>query len=162
MRTVFLILSIVLLVSCDTLRVSEGNKDFPDRIWFMDSVASFSFTIEDTTKSYRLILNLRNAVNYPYQNLYIGYTLEDSLDQVLATNIDDLRDLDNFQLFDPKSGEPYGKGLGDIFEHRFSLIDTLNFQTQGMKTLNLQQFMRETELEGIVSVGYRLEFIREE
>ena len=89
-------------------------------------------------------------------------SLEDSLNQVLATNTQDLKQLDNYLLFDPKNGEPLGKGLGDIFEHRLTLMDTLTFSSPGEKTLSLQQFMRDNELEGVVSVGYRLEYLLEE
>jgi gliding motility-associated lipoprotein GldH len=152
----------LIFASCDSSRISEMNKDFENRNWPIDSVAGFHFEVYDSDQEYSLHLNLRNTLNYPYQNIYIGYWLKDSLDQIILTNTRDLRNMDYFQLFDSKTGEPNGKGQGDILEHRFTLADTLIFEKPGKYSISFQQYMRDETLEGIVSVGYRLEKILNE
>jgi len=61
-------------------------------------------------------------------------------------------------LFDPKLGTPYGQsGLGDIFDHQFVLTEKFSFESSGVKTVEIQQFMRYDSLPEIVSIGIRVE-----
>jgi len=136
--------------SCNESRIYEDSEDYANRFWIADSIASFSFEIPDSKEKYNLYFNVRNTNNYPYHNLYIQYTLKDSV-KVLN------EELVNKFLFNEKSGEPYGSGLGDLFSHQFMLLEDYKFDKSGNYTIEFQHYMREDSLKGIVSAGVRVE-----
>ena len=140
-----------LFVSCDQSRVYEENVDFADKKWVVDSVPAFEFEIEDPSKPYNIYWNVRNTVAYPYRNLYLTYYLEDTTGRRITT------DLHNMVLFEPKTGKPYGSGLGDIFSHQFMALPDFKFDEAGVYRVRLEQYMRTDTLPEIVSVGLRVE-----
>jgi len=151
MRIVFLLLIAILgFSSCDESRIYENSEDYKDRYWLIDSLASFQFDIPDSSIAYNVYFNVRNTNNYPYHNLYVQYALKDS-SEVLKKEL-----INNF-LFNEKTGEPYGSGLGDLFSHQFKLLDNYRFDKSGSYTIDFQHYMREDSLSGIVSAGVRVE-----
>lgn len=145
----------VLIIGCDSNRVYEDYEDLSEAFWHVDSVKRFSFEIEDTTQLYNLKATIRNASSYPFYNLYYRYSLTDSLDSVVVT------ELKETELFDPKTGQPYGSGLGDLFDHSILLQGDYRFPYAGNYSIKLQQFMRMDTLPFILSVGARVEFAKE-
>lgn len=143
----------ILLFSCTEDRYYEDNQDFEDRIWNMEEIAGFEFEIDSIEVPYQIKLNVRNTMDYSYRNLYIKYELSDSThlmgDKLL-----------NIDLFAPKSGKPYGERQSDIYAHQLMLQDSLYFPEKGKYRIELKQYMREKKLEGIVSVGVRIEQIK--
>lgn len=150
---VFFILSanICWLSACDENRVYEKNYDFAQTAWPVDSVPAFEFEVQDPDQRFNIFWNVRNSINYPYRNLYLTYYLEDTLGRSIAT------DLHNMHLFDPKTGEPYGSGLGDIFTHQIMALPDYKFDTAGVYRIRLEQYMRTDTLKDILSVGVRVE-----
>lgn len=144
-------LLVIMQFSCDDKRVFEEYADFDQKFWLADSTPNFQFDIDDTEKTYNLYLNIRNTNTYPYHNLYVKYVLQDSS----GNNIKE--ELVNKTLYNEKTGEPYGSGLGDIYSHQFLLAENLTFNESGMYRVTLQQYMRQDTLSGIVSAGVRLE-----
>jgi len=125
--------------------------DFAQNLWLADSIATFEFEITETQPKYNLYYNVRNSISYPYHNLYVQYTLEDSTGNVQS------KALQNMDLFDPVTGEPLGDGLGDIFDHRILAISDHQFNNPGWYRFKVQQFMRQDSLPLILSVGLRVE-----
>ena len=147
------ILAILVLSGCDSSRLYEENHDFENMVWTASDIRSFSFEITDSETGYNIYFNIRNTLNYPHYNLYISYQLKDSLNQSIKEG------LENVNLFDPKSGDPYGQSsIGNIFDHQFLLLEDYKFDYPGMKSLSLQQYMRYDSLPEIVSTGIRVEF----
>jgi len=141
----------ILIFGCDDARYYEKNVDFDNKIWLADSVASFPVAIENSDQTYNLYLNIRNVNTYPYHNLYVKYSIADSSGNEVAG------DLINNSLFHEKTGKPYGSGLGDIFSHQFLFLEDYKFGKSGTYTIEVQQFMRQDSLKGIVSAGVRVE-----
>lgn len=150
-RLFFPILTITFLAACDEGRVYEENVDFTNKKWVVDTVPSFEFEIEDPSKPYNIYWNVRNTVAYPYRNLYLTYYIEDTTGRRITT------DLHNMLLFEPKTGKPYGSGLGDIFSHQFMALPDYKFDQAGVYRVRLEQYMRTDTLPEIVSVGMRVE-----
>ena len=121
-----------------------------------DSTAEFEFEIKNSEAEYNLYYNVRNSLSYPYHNLYIRHTLEDSLGNMLSSA------LQNMDLFDPVTGKPVGEGLGDIFDHQILAISDQKFPKNGWYRFKMQQFMRQDSLPLILSVGLRVEIKSEE
>ncbi len=149
----YLLLSLwaILLFGCDNSGVFEQNINFDKKQWLKDSSKVFRFDIRDAEKAYNIYWNVRNTISFPYQNLYITYYLEDTLGHRIAT------DLNNMQLFAPKTGKPYGDGSGDLFSHQFLALPNYHFDSAGMYQLRLQQYMRIDTLKDVVSIGVRVE-----
>lgn len=150
--TIFLLTLLLGLNACDENRHFEKNIDFEDRYWPIQRQPSFEFEIADTDRTYNLYVTLRNESDYPHSNLYFTYYLSDS------TGTEMKHDLISKFLFDQKTGQPLGKsGLGDIYNHRFPLLEHFAFQHPGKYTVRFEQFMRTDTLRGILSVGLRVE-----
>ena len=153
MRVLIPFLLTLILLSCDSSKVFQDYEDLEDAFWHMDSVKKFSFEIEDTSKTYDLYATFRNTSSYPFYNIYFQYSLTDSIDSVV---VQQLREAD---LFDPKTGQPYGSGLGDLFDHSVLVMEDYTFDSPGKYNLKLQQFMRMDTLPFILSVGAKVELV---
>ena len=151
----FVNLSIILFSTictvCDTNRVFEDTKNFANAYWLADSVKYFEFQIPEHSQEYNILLSIRNGRDYPHNNLYVQYQIQDSARQVLD------KELRNFQLFHQKSGYLLGKGSGNIYEHDFDLLSSYQFPYTGKFYLRVEQYMRYDSLPEMYSVGLRIE-----
>ncbi|WKV10496.1 gliding motility lipoprotein GldH [Marivirga harenae] len=154
MKAFYSILGLVfLLFSCTEERYYEDNHDFTDRIWNMEESAEFKFKIDSIELPYQIKLNVRNTMDYSYRNLYVKYEILDS-----TTVIEEK--LLNIDLFESKSGKPFGERQSEIYSHQLILEDSVYFADKGAFTIGLKQYMREKELEGVVSIGVRIEQLK--
>lgn len=148
--TYIIFLSIFSLSACDSNRIYEQNIDIQNKNWRIEDSKEFKFQITDTTKNYQVFFNIRNALFYEYFNLYISETLYNPDGQKLHTKLHEL------YLMDKKTGEPLGKGAGDIFDHSVLALKNQQFKKPGTYTLRLTQYMRKNPLPGIMAVGIRV------
>lgn len=149
----WIMITLLFLVSnCDSKKVFEGKKDFPDQVWIFNDPAEFYFEIEDTDKAYNLLFNVRNTGKYQFQNIYLQYYLEDSTGRLLS------KELKNLQLFNAKTGIPFGQGLGDIYDIERTFLEKYTFENKGKYKLRVDQFMRRDSLAEVLAVGLRVEF----
>ncbi len=151
---IFIALSLaaILLAACDDTRVYEQISDFENRQWISADKPQFEFIIDDINQRYNLYSDIRNSVSYPYSRFFFTYYLQDS------TGSDFQKSLITEYLFDAKTGKPYGKsGIGDLYDHRFLLLENYQFQQPGKYRVIFEQFMRMDTLPGIMSVGLRVE-----
>ncbi len=147
----FILASVFIFSSCSDTRIFDNDFDLPQATWHVDSVQTFVIDVKDTALSYNLYHKVRNASDYEFYNLYIKYTIADSLHQKLAGELQEMI------LFDPKTGAPYGSGLGDIFSHEFPAKQNYRFPSPGRYYFKVQQYMRQPNLKGIHSVGLRVD-----
>ncbi|WP_421873271.1 gliding motility lipoprotein GldH [Marinoscillum sp.] len=150
-KSYYLICCCLVLAACDASRIYEKNVDLPNRVWLEDSLIEFEMRVDDASLPYNLYANVRNGHSYPFYNLYLQYTIVDSTGREVK------KDLTNLILFDPKTGEPRGSGLGDVFDHQLPLLESYSFPDEGRYTVELQQYMRRDSLEEVYGVGVRLE-----
>jgi gliding motility-associated lipoprotein GldH len=148
----YVLLTVLWLTACDESRLYEMNHDFPERYWLVNEKPKFEFNIDNTDVRYNLYGNLRNEVAYPFSRIFFTYHLTDStgleLNKALSTQF----------LFDKKTGKPFGSSaLGDIYDHQFLLMENYQFRRPGKYTVQFEQFMRTDTLEGMLSVGLRVE-----
>lgn len=147
-----LALMIWFVASCDPARVHEEQLSLQDRIWIHQHPLYFSLDVQNPGQSYNLKVSIRNSEDYPYSRLFLTWRLTDSLGLELSAH------MESINLFDPKSGRPFGKSaIGDIFSHEFTIQEGYKFPHRGKYILSLQHSMREDSLKGIVSAGLRLE-----
>ncbi|WP_224998074.1 gliding motility lipoprotein GldH [Cesiribacter sp. SM1] len=160
LKAAFAGLSLLLVLNaCDEQRVYERNVDIEEYAWHKDSVVHLQVPIENADIPYNIYYNVRNALSYPAQNLYLQIEIADTTGRTIAT------DLNNIELFDRQTGKPYGEGLGDIFDHQIPVYRDFRFPHAGVYDVKIQHQMRETDrrvmqgnhLPYIMSVGIRVE-----
>jgi gliding motility-associated lipoprotein GldH len=140
------------LASCDSNRVYETNKDFDEGYWSMKDTARFVFSIEDTTQTFNMKINVRNTLDYKTARLFMNYSLHDSSGNVMRKR------LQEFFLFERKTGEPFGEsGLGDVYQHAFTVEPNMKFPYRGKYEVRLNHMMRVDSLQEMMSVGVRVE-----
>lgn len=153
MRYLYLLMLVFLITSCESNRVFEKNVTLEERYWLANEPLSFEFTIDDTNRPYNLYFNIRNSLKFPYARLFVQYTLSDSTGQELDKKL-----ISQF-LFDQKTGKPEGNSsIGDVFDHRISILQNHHFVNPGKYQLQLEQFNRQDTLQGVLAVGARVEF----
>lgn len=142
----------LVLWACSDSRVYEQVIDFENREWIISDKPSFEFEIDDINSKYHIFSDLRNTVSYPYARFYFTYYLQDS------SGVEIQKKLMGEYLFDAKTGKPSGKsGIGDLYDHRFLLLQNYQFPQKGKYKIVLEQFMRMDTLPGIVAIGVRVE-----
>ncbi len=140
----------LLLTACDPNQVYEKNVDFDNYTWSVRQKPAFTFDIADTTQRYDVYFNIRNASAYGYYNLYVKHTLTDPANKQVSQL------LHQMLLMDPQTGEPRGKGTGDIYDHQFLALPNQKFQRAGTYKIVLEQYMRQDQLPGLMAVGVRV------
>jgi gliding motility-associated lipoprotein GldH len=143
------IIGVLLLSSCDPDRVYDKFKDCKDGIWVRTEKIKFDVQVDDTLAYHRVFVNVRNSGDYRFSNLYLFMSTiypdgKISVDTINCLLADDM-------------GKWLGKGLGDIKDCQFLLKKGVRFHQKGVYTFELEQAMRVDKLEGIKSVGIRIE-----
>ncbi|UYZ63078.1 gliding motility lipoprotein GldH [Hymenobacter weizhouensis] len=144
-----------LLTACDANQVFEKNINLESPagdpyVWAVQNKPTFTFEIQDTTQTYNVYFNIRNAAHYEYYNLYVKHTLTGPDGKPIS------RLLHQMLLMDPQTGEPRGKGTGDIYDHQILALPRQRFRQPGPYTIVLEQYMRQDQLPGIMAVGIRV------
>ncbi len=145
----FAILLSLLLNACDSNRVFDKNLPLEDAVWDRNQIARFDVEIDDTTAQYSLFVNVRNAGQYPYRNIYL-------FTQIQSPNGQYARDTAEFILADGR-GNWLGKGIGDLWEYQFPYKQNVMFPSKGTYRIELEQAMRDKELKYITDIGIRVE-----
>jgi gliding motility-associated lipoprotein GldH len=149
-KILLLVLStIITFVSCDKSRVFEENTNIPDNVWNRNNKVRFDLSIDDLDSRYNFYINVRNAGNYPYNNLFLfmdtkypdGFVSRDTLECILAD----------------ESGAWLGDGSGDIFDNQILFKKNFKMKQKGNYVFVLEQGMRVENLPMIMDVGIRLE-----
>jgi len=144
---------LALLTACeqDPNVVYKENADIENGKWYVKNAPSFRFTITDASIPYDLYYTLRNNLRYPYYNLYLTRYLTDDRGREIESRLDELI------LMDPKTGEPRGKGLGDLYDNKVLMKRAYRFARPGTYVMRIKQYMRQDPLPDVVSVGISVE-----
>lgn len=130
--------------------IYEQNKNIAQQGWYIDSVATFAFDIQDTAARYDISYNVRNQLVYPYYNLYVTFYLYDPQGKLIASSLHEMT------LADPATGKPFGDGFGDVRDHQFLSLPRCHFKQAGRYTFKIKQYMRQNPLQGIEAIGLKV------
>lgn len=146
----FIIISF-LCFSCENKAIYDQYQAIADRTWEKDKEYYFTFYIDDITVPYNLILDIRNNNLYPFQNLWVFYTIEPPISTLQRDTLECML-ADDF-------GKWYGKGIS-LFHSNFPLRTSYMFPYEGQYTYSFRQGMRTEVLKGIQEIGFRVEKAR--
>lgn len=147
-----LLICIVFLYSCDKGAIHKEYVEIPEAEWSIEEPKVFDFEITDASKPIEFSYLVRNAIQYPFYNLYLKTSLKDSTGKTLKGGMEELI------LFDQKTGQPKGDGLGDLFDHRVvvNLLGDFSFPYNGKYSLEIQHNMRPDPLLGLMGIGIEI------
>ena len=150
-RLAVVVFFVSLLSGCDKNVVYKAHEDIDDGLWYIKNKPSFKVEITDTTQAYNLYYVLRNALQYPYYNLYITRNFVGSDGKVISNTLEEVF------ISNETTGKPYGHGLGDLFDHKIPFLKNHRFPRSGTYTFTISQSMRQNPLPFIISVGISVE-----
>ncbi|MDD4149804.1 MAG: gliding motility lipoprotein GldH [Bacteroidales bacterium] len=148
----FFTLSLVLVImACDRNRVYEDYTKIENSIWNQENIVKFEFEIDDTNSMNNVLINLRHASIYPYNNLWLfvkssapnGTINIDTVECILVN----------------KENRWLGDGMGDIWDIQIPWKNNIRFSRQGVYRIEFEQAMRVENLPGIMDIGLRIEKI---
>ncbi len=143
---------LLIVCSCDSNRVYEYNIEFDDRTWKVIEEPRFEFKVPNSADQYNIYYNVRNSLDFPYARIFVKWHLYDSTGREISKKL-----IFN-DLFDEKTGRPLGdSGLGDLYDHRFPILENYSFAHPGKYSVKLDQFNRQDTLHGVIAVGVRVE-----
>lgn len=143
------ILGLILFSCGDNNTIFEQYIEVKSAVWKKEDVAKFEFEIEDTSSSYSMYINIRNAGSYAYSNLYLFVTIKGPEDKLISETV-------NIDLAD-KRGKWLGKGVGDLWDLQRP-YRIVKFTQKGKYVISYEQAMRdENGVEGITDVGFRID-----
>ena len=148
-RTLALIGTIVMFISCYSSIVFEEYKSFENQKWNTDSVAFFNYANSDTTSKNTIKIKLRHTVEYEFQNLFL----------FIETDVMDTVEL----MLANKEGIWLGSGIGDVREFEFEYQNAKLFSKKGYYSFKIEQAMRYgmaekiQVLNNVLAVGISIE-----
>lgn len=151
-RILSILVSFSLLLTwsaCNDNKIFSAEKEFPNGQWAYRDTVDFTFHISDTTALCNMYLTFTTADTFPTQNIYLK----------LHTRFPDgkrLSKVRSFDLFDAK-GESVGRCSSGECKAQILLQDNAYFNKPGDYTLTLEQFTRQSELQGIKATGLNIE-----
>lgn len=145
----FLIIILLFIWGCNNKTIFESNKDIPSSIWKIENKLKFEVNVKDINPQYKSIIYLKNNQIYKYSNLFL-FVKFISPDSIIK------KDTFEFIIADRK-GKWLGKGVSNEKTNSFDLSHKFNFSKIGKYTIEIEQGMREKNLEGIVNVGIKIE-----
>lgn len=137
-----------LLVSCNSKTVYEETKKIDER-WTYKDTLNFEASITDTSKVYNLYLIAAHSKDYYYQNLYMK----------IHTKFPDGKRIQQELGMDFAAND--GEWLGDCgfssCENEALLQENFYFNQIGNYVFTIEQFMRQDSLQGLSSIGIKIE-----
>ena len=138
----------LLWLGCQRDVVYDETRDLPNHAWSYADSLRFEFDIADTTKVYSIGLDLTHAGDYAYQNLYVrihtylasGEVKKQVVSLELAT----------------KAGTWNGECGSNWCEIEIPIQPKARFKSPGHYAITVEQFMRDTTLAGIKSLGLKV------
>ena len=148
------VLTLFLLLSCDSSRLYEKNISIDNTVWELSNKPSFEYDNTYAHKKVNLKINVRHSSSYQYSNLWLFINIIDPEGELKKDTIE--------CVLAQKNGKWLGHGLADI---RYVQCQFKNYTLSkiGTYTFEIEQAMRYGDLakieklEGIMEIGLRIE-----
>lgn len=134
--------------SCNKGVIFQKYISIPDNNWVANKPVTFTVPVDDTVSPYNIYINIRQANDYDFSNIYMFI-------DITAPNNQTERDTINCLLAD-NSGRWLGSGLGDIWDNKIWFKRNARFH-KGEYKFTYTQAMRVDTLQQIMDVGLRVE-----
>lgn len=147
-RLLFFLVS-ALLTACGPDYIYEKQYPLEEEGWAYADTLDFTFSIDDTLTLYNLYLEVTHTTDYAYQNLYTRiYTRFPSGERKGQTVSLELAD---------RTGAWQGDCRGQTCRFLAPIQMNAFFNEPGAYVFTLEQYMRESPVAGLQTVGFKLE-----
>jgi len=146
----FVLLSCVAAIfcSCNKGVIFQKYTSIPNNTWVANKPVTFTVPVDDTINPYNVFVNIRQANDYDFGNIYLFI-------DITAPNNQTEHDTINCILAD-NTGRWLGNGLGDIWDNKIWFKKNARFH-KGEYKFTYTQAMRVDTLQQIMDVGLRIE-----
>ena len=143
-------MTLLLLTSCSGKVYYSEYVDVDEHGWSPADSAVFEVEVTDTIRLFDFLIEVRNNISYPYSNtfLFINTTFPDG---------SVAHDTMECPLADP-SGQWYGKRAGRYVDSRYYFRRNARFPNKGNYRFAITNGMRDSAIEGMRHVGFRVEY----
>ncbi|HWY37146.1 MAG TPA: gliding motility lipoprotein GldH [Bacteroidia bacterium] len=123
------------LISCSkNVEYTQYQSMDENTGWAKNNVLKFDFEAKDTNQAYNVFINVRNAENYPFRNLFMflhttypnGTKVTDTIECILAD----------------EKGKWLGSGMGDLYDNSILFKKNARFRQLGKYNFAFEQAMR--------------------
>ena len=148
MRIIFVFLSLLLLVCCNT-KTESSYSVFEEDSWHADSIITLNHSVVDSTTKHNLYLKIRYTTDFEYQNLFLFVDFQEKRDTIEIA-------------LSEKNGKWLGSGFGDIKEVEYCFAKEIIFNSKKTSNVTVEQAMRYgdqpviTNLKGIIALGINI------
>ena len=148
MRIIFVFLSLLLLVCCNT-NTESSYSVFEEDSWHADSIITLSHSVVDTITKQNLYLKIRHSTDFEYQNIFLFVDFQEKRDTIEV-------------ILSEKNGKWLGSGFGDIKEVEYCFAKETIFNSKKTSKVTVEQAMRYgeqpviTNLKGIIALGINI------
>ena len=142
-------ISTISLQSCEKNRVFEKNISIVKSSWKNSDKIKLEVDIQDTSATYNVYINVRHSTIYPYSNLWVMVTTTSPGGNSQKQRVE-------IPLAD-EEGAWHGEGMGDVWDLKYLAQQNAIFNQKGKYSLEFEQIMRQDPLDGIMSMGLRVE-----
>ena len=148
MRIIFVFLSLLLLVCCNT-NTESSYSVFEEDSWHADSIIILNHSVVDTITKQDLYLKIRHTTDFEYQNIFLFVDFQEKRDTIEVT-------------LSEKNGKWLGGGFGDIKEVEYCFAKEVIFNSKKTSNVTVEQAMRYgdqpviTNLKGIIALGINI------
>ena len=148
MRIIFVFLSLLLLVCCNT-NTESSYSIFEEDSWHADSIITLNHSVVDTITKQNLYLKIRHTTDFEYQNIFLFVDFQEKRDTIEVT-------------LSEKNGKWLGSGFGDIKEVEYCFAKETIFNSKKTSNVTVEQAMRYgdqpviTNLKGIIALGINI------
>lgn len=146
----FLFLCLALFFSsCTQSFIYEKDISFPEKVWNYENKVDFEFEISDTETLYNLYLDVSHATDFSSQNMYVKFYTKFPSNKILS-------DVVSLELAN-KGGIWFGSCDSETCNLRIPIQSNIYFEEKGEYTVTIEQFTRTAELQGVKSLGFKIE-----
>ena len=148
MRIIFVFLSLLLLVCCNT-NTESSYSVFEEDSWHADSIITLNHSVVESTTKHNLYLKIRHTTDFEYQNLFLFVDFQEKRDTIEIA-------------LSEKNGKWLGSGFGDIKEVEYCFAKEIIFNSKKTSNVTVEQAMRYgdqpviTNLKGVIALGINI------
>lgn len=150
LKCLFLLI-ISCLYSCSSFEKKISIRNLKNSEWQKDSLLHFDFNLNQAKNKLNFLYQVQYLPSYPFQNIWLTYTLKD------PDGLELIHSKDNLFLFEPLSGRPLGEHSKNRNYALAYFLKDVVLTKQGKYTIDIQHYMRPDVLTGIESLGVMIE-----
>lgn len=150
--SIFIAVIALFCISCEYNGMAERQVNIPEAMWHKDSIIPVVLPVEDSLSLYAILLALRCADDYPYNNIILSVATTAPSGITVCDTVE-------YRLLD--NGKWNGKTGGKWIDSRLEFRTGVRFPQCGDYCFRIAHLMRNEKLSGVGAVGVRIERLEE-